>query len=99
MSKNTYVIQIGNSDDKLSQEAWADFIKSADLYIQSLRPGEVHFSGSSNPTAPWQNYCWVIELDNAMFAPLKAQLEYYARTYNQNSIALTMGTTTFITPL
>lgn len=96
----TYVIQIGNSDDKLSQSAWSQF-QSALTNLITKFGVRVHFFGSSNPTAPWQNCCMVFEhpenRDELGFKKeLESDLAFLAGCFDQDSIALTYGFTGFI---
>lgn len=93
----TAVVQIGNSDDKLTQAEWRDFWVETDA---SVRPtGRVHFAGTSSATAPWQNAAWVVELANdEMGSWLERRLADLAAKYRQNSIAMTVGHTKFVVP-
>lgn len=91
----TVTIQIGNSDNKLSQKEWSSFV--ACVYdLLRLSAWEIHFAGTSNPTAPWQNACWVFDIDEEDFFGLKQELRSIAHQYNQDSIAWTVGETEFI---
>jgi hypothetical protein len=89
----TIVIQIGNSDDKLTQKEWSYFVTRVSNTLDTLG-AEVHFSGGSAAIAPWQNYCWVVGMSSA--DDLRRRLANMAKTYNQDSIALTIGDTEFI---
>jgi hypothetical protein len=91
---STLVIQIGNSDDKLSQYAWSEFIVDIRraLFANCQR---IHFAGGSNPAERWQNYCFVAEHYGDL-APLKDTLASIRKTYSQDSVALTIGETEFI---
>ncbi len=87
----TAVIQIGNSDNKLTQKEWAEFVSDL-TYL--LHPFTCHFSGGANCAAPWQNYCWVIEMQS--LDGLRNDLAQLAKDYGQDSIALTIGDTEFV---
>lgn len=89
----TITVQIGNSDDKLTQEEWAHFIDSVGTVIRELG-WNIHFSGGSLCTAPWQNYCWVCEADSGN--NYRIVLSELAKEYRQNSIAVTVGETSFL---
>jgi hypothetical protein len=91
----TVTIQIGNSDDKLSQSKWADFIQELKT-ISITCCHQVHFTGNSHGDAPWQNFCIVAECDDLGW--IDVQLPILAKKYNQDSIACTVGTTIFLTP-
>ena len=90
----TAVIQIGNSDDKLSQFEWSEFC--ADLGHIADGSEEIHYMGGSPSNAPWQNACWVISISTAALPDLRANLAGMAKDYGQESIALTVGDTEFV---
>ena len=88
----TVVIQIGNSDDKLSQSEWSRFVNALTDLVEKCCT-HVHFSGHSQGDAPWQNYCVVAESE--ALAQLRLCLCGLAKEYRQDSIALTVGNTIF----
>ncbi len=90
----TVVVQIGNSDDKLTQREWVQFIMDTRSLVNSL--AQIHFSGGSSPTAVWQNYCIVAEARS--LNDLRSRLADLATRYRQDSIALTLGKTEFVRP-
>ena len=97
MSK-TITIQIGNSDNKLTQQEWAEYVNDLKKLTQ---PFNVHFSGGSPIDAPWQNYCTVLVLTNGQYLCvyqeiLKGMLAELCDKYRQDSIAVTTGDTEFI---
>ena len=91
----TIVVQIGNSDDKLSQRTWALFIldvkKVMELYCK-----DIHFSGGSSPTSIWQNYCIVGSVQPTLLDLVYDKLFTLTVKYKQDSIAVTTGDTKFI---
>lgn len=104
---NTVVIQIGNTDDKLSQERWAAFVGQLERAIQRL--GDVHFFGCSMPDSPWQNCCAVVEVEDLVWKNYDwASFDEWVKhvitpgladlrdRYNQDSIAMTLGHTEFV---
>lgn len=92
----TGVIQIGNSDDKLSQTDWAQFILDITLIVSRYRIHQ-HFNGFSAAESPWQNACWVIDIpDDRHLEMLHVEMGTIAQKYKQKSIALTVGDTEFI---
>jgi hypothetical protein len=95
----TLTIQLGNSDDKLTQAEWADFVKKVEGYIRSTDYCQIHFSGSSAGNAPWQNYCLVAEVPVGAINDLSYLVAKMAGRYRQESIAFTVGETEFIRPL
>lgn len=94
---NTGVIQIGNSDDKLSQKEWAKYVADVNEILQVWQL-TIHFLGHSPAHAPWQNACWVFELDTTVFPmeELRNDLSDVARRFRQDSVALTLGVTEFV---
>jgi len=52
----TVVIQIGNSDDKLTQLEWAKFVNDI-KHLVNNHAKEVHFFGGSSNWENWQNTC------------------------------------------
>ena len=95
----TVTIQIGNSDDKLKQTEWSAFVYATHKILEESE-GEIHFSATSEGSCPWQNACWVFEMDRDRFIRLMIpQLQVLCRHYKQDSIAVTVGKTQFITPV
>ena len=88
----TVTVQIGNTDNKLTQQKWSEFVKRTHYVLN--RAGSIHFSGGSPNDAPWQNYCWV--LASYSWDDTNEKLSELAREYQQDSIAVTYGDTEFI---
>lgn len=95
MSTLTYTVQIGNSDDKLPQKRWVDFLAKTSLAI-NRHAAQIHFRGNSLPIDPHQNACWVFEMDERRFQYLDADLSDLCSEFDQDSIALTEGKTYFV---
>ena len=95
--EQTITIQIGNSDDKLSQVRWHDFCHHMQSVLESEKI-ELHFSGFSYQGAPWQNACWVGVVNVDKLPSIKAALRTCAELFDQESIALTVGDTTLVRP-
>lgn len=95
MSK-TITIQIGNSDDKLTQKEWSDYVEIVKQIVE-VYALETHFFGGSSNWQPWQNVAWVIRIfsDDTMESLVRNLKEVRAE-YNQDSIAWTEGETKFI---
>lgn len=89
----TVVIQIGNSDDKLKQAEWASYVHEVSLAFIGT---QVHFSGGAECSKPWQNYCWVVNVENDVMAGMFEILQVTRRKYKQDSIAVTIGDTQFM---
>lgn len=107
----TVYISIGNSDDKLTQKRWAEYIDDVDIAVEGAgRDGRVHGRWHSAPKSPFQNACWCVEFDPAAelvtrFGQQHSRLEWFrqrlqdlARKYGQESIAWAVAETEFIAP-
>ena len=84
-------VQIGNSDDKLGQGVWNEFINHTRKTIFNY--GD-HIIGEwfSSPNAPWQNACWMFEL--SLVDDLRIELRRIAADFGQESIAFTLADAT-----
>lgn len=98
----TVYVSIGNSDDKLSQAQWAQFVQEVDASVR--HHGEVHGAWLSPPASPWQNACWCVEYAHLDAWPTqvdeqKRWLSRVAQKFHQDSIAWAeCPTTEFLTP-
>lgn len=93
----TLAVLIGNSDNRLTQKQWSEYIQAVGDAIQK-HSERIYFGGSSWPQAEWQNACWVIQPKSEPFqeAQLWEALQKIAVTFNQESIAMVSGDTQFI---
>ena len=91
----TVTICIGNSDNKLTQQEWSNFIERV-YVVMCDRSVAVHFSGFSAGDSPWQNVCWVAEVAKEDIEPLRAELKNVRERFKQDSVAFTAGETEFI---
>ena len=91
----TIIIQIGNSDDKLTQAEWSLYCRRVQAAING-HLGKIHFAGGSDYHMPWQNACWVVELGPAMADCLRAELVRVREEFRQDSLAWTEGETAFV---
>jgi hypothetical protein len=91
-------ISIGNSDDKLSQWAWANYVMAVDVALMDARdaPGSPvskrHGVWQSASASHWQNACWCVEVTDP--DELKDRLRELAGQYGQDSIAWAEAPTT-----
>ena len=89
----TITIQIGNSDDKLTQIEWSNYVSEIqDMLVDSGT--KIHFFGGSTTWSPWQNVAWVIDTNEAQ--EIAAAVGQIRKKYNQDSVAWTEGSTLFI---
>lgn len=91
----TVTVQIGNSDDKLSQKEWSAYVRDVGMCIRTLCP-DVHFFGGSPNWLEWQNVAWVFNSTKEDATALYVELVDIRKKYNQESIAWTQGNTAFI---
>lgn len=91
----TISILIGNSDDKLSQKQWAEFVGNIEYWVKKFC-SNIHFSGGSANNLPWQNYCIVFEVEKDKEIWIKENIIELKQKYNQNSIAWIDGQTIFL---
>ena len=91
----TIAIQIGNSDDKLTQREWSAFVSLVDSCIKEHSQA-IHFSGAAWGCAPWQNAAWVCEVLRSHIPSLKAHVKRARQQYRQDSVAWLEGSTEFI---
>jgi len=91
----TITIQIGNTDNKLTQQEWSDFVGCVSKEITSV-DAQVHFFGASAGWLHYQNAAWVIDTSPNESLKLLHSLVKIRKLYQQDSIAWTEGNTTFI---
>ena len=94
----TASIMIGNSDNKLTQCQWSEFVAAARAEI-SHHAQQTFFQGFSATDAPWQNACWVVSVNSDELDELKACLARLAQDNGQDSIALVLGKSELILSL
>jgi hypothetical protein len=89
----TITIQIGNSDNKLTQREWSEFVQSVGWQIAKVYQAKIHFHGGAAFDSEFQNAAWVIDAP-AMLAEENAlchRLTGIAGRFGQDSIAWTVG--------
>lgn len=92
----TVVIQIGNTDDKLTQSEWSQYVEDMSRVIE-MWATTIHFFGGSSTWEPWQNVAWVIECSQRNQLELQNELIPIIRhRFGQDSVAWTKGSTEFI---
>jgi hypothetical protein len=94
---STAVICIGNSDDKLTQAEWSEYVKDVDTFVDKWR-FNVYFRGFPASSERWQNACWVLDARDLFGEPagmaldiLRDELGRISKKYKQDSIALILG--------
>lgn len=92
----TITLQIGNTDDRLSQLEWSRYISSVSNWIQKYcetRSASIHFFGTSPGDEPWQNACWVFDISKEDEPELSVAIMKVAGIFKQDSVAWTVGNT------
>lgn len=83
-------IQIGNSDNKLTQEEWSAYVNA--VHSATIDDGiETHFFAASEGTKPWQNACWIVAIRETELDDMIRELRKIRKKYRQNSIAIVLG--------
>ena len=91
----TVTIQIGNSDNKLTQKQWSDFIRETRRVV-GRHCCHVHFDGAASFDSPWQNVCIVAEVQTIDKQPLCDALGEVRSKFYQDSAAVTFGQTKMV---
>lgn len=92
---NTIFVSIGNSDDKLAQQEWAEFVAAVDDLIQHFAP-QIYGVFYSDPASPYQNACWSFGIDDRPARVLRKSLQSLRKKFRQDSIAWNPSMTEFI---
>lgn len=88
-------VQAGNSDNKLTQQEWAEFVATIDMIVDEYQTVR-HFFGGSITWAKWQNVCWVFEIDEKHLNLLKGDLRKERTAYRQDSVCVLSGEAEFV---
>jgi hypothetical protein len=83
----TAYVSIGNSDDKLTQARWSQFVSDTSVAVRDYAMA-VHGAWLSEPASMFQNACWCLEVEDEDLADFKVALSDTARFYEQDWIAL-----------
>lgn len=95
MSVIVYV-SIGNSDDKLTQAEWSNFVLQMSTEVVS-HASTVHGAWFSLPTVRWQNACWCLEFTSeAAMMTARENTAILRKSYRQDSVAWAVATTEFL---
>lgn len=83
----TIHIAIGNTDNRLTQQEWADYATEVDRLLAE-HAHEIHGAWFSLPNAPWQNACWAFTVENGdVRVKIENGLGDLLARYRQDSIA------------
>lgn len=97
MTNQLVYVTIGNSDDNLSQRAWAAYWADVDQVVVMMA-AEVHFVGAALPCTEYQNACWSFEIPGRDLDLLTRHLSILAGRYKQHSIAVAIARVSFVGP-
>lgn len=86
-------ISVGNSDDKLTQAQWSEFVQRIGRIIDDYAT-EIHFGAVT--LAAWDNVAWLIDCTDYLAPSLKNALTEYRQIYDLDSVAWLEGETEFI---
>jgi hypothetical protein len=92
----TVTLQIGNSDDKLTQLKWSNFVSCVDKLLSDAYSVTRHFTACSPGDEMWQNACWVFTIHPNEIDEIKRELTVIRAKYEQDSAAWTEGETEFV---
>jgi len=88
-------ISVGNSDDKLSQVEWCNYIIEMTARVVAI--GHPHGQWASNPVGAYQNACWCVEFrTDAEAAEAREVAKEIREKYRQDSVAWAVAETEFI---
>jgi len=91
----TISVLIGNSDNKLTQIQWANFVFEIENAIKN-HANAIHFTGGSSWHSPWQNACFVFEIKDQKVKYLFDKITVIRTICMQDSVAIIRGKTEFI---
>lgn len=86
----TLCVSIGNTDNKLTQYEWAKFVRAVGELLQCYETMRFFFGGSET-YAPWQNVCWLVQVNDAQLPEIKASLSGIRELYKQDSAFVLWG--------
>ena len=88
-------VSIGNSDNRLTQTEWHNFVNDMKLVIQ-LNTIQIHFFGGAPNWDPWQNVAWIAELEEGRLEGIQAAITKVRERYKQDSAMVMIGEARFI---
>lgn len=91
----TVTIQIGNTDDKLTQIEWAVFVENMRSVV-GWYCEKIHFFGASSNWEQWQNAAWIAAVPEGAIEMMRKEASQVGKNFRQDSVAWTEGETKFI---
>lgn len=92
---NKIVISIGNTDNKLTQMEWSDYVSDVELIIEKMNILKHFFGGSSN-WEWWQNAAWILEVHPKDIDVFVKEIKRIREKYKQDSAFVMIGEGLFI---
>jgi hypothetical protein len=91
----TITIIAGNSDNKLTQVEWSQFLRHLGSVI-GHRASQFEFTGGPDTASPFQNFAWVIRIMDDEAVRLREDIKAIRTHFRQDAVAWIEGTTQFI---
>ena len=92
---NHIVISIGNSDNKLSQVEWNNFVVEMTECINKRIERTFFFGGASN-WEPWQNVTWIAEPTDKTLNIFLGEISTIRERWKQDSAFVLIGKGLFV---
>lgn len=86
----TVSILIGNSDNRLTQTEWNQFVRCMASALES-NCLNIHFSGGPEGWSSRQNFCWVVEMLPSDVPRVRDLVRDIRKEYGQDSAAFVIG--------
>ena len=88
-------MQIGNTDGKLTQAEWSDFVIRVKDFLDA-NGAEIHFFGAPPNYERWQNAAWIFNATATDIGEIRLGITQLRSQYGQDSVAWLEGATQFI---
>ncbi len=91
----TITVSIGNTDNKLTQAQWSEFVEHVNKAVLAFAKN-VHFFGGSANWMPWQNVAWILDCEDEKIFVFKETITFRRMQYNQESACFLESVSEFI---
>jgi hypothetical protein len=89
-------VSIGNTDNKLTQQEWNNFVTEIQDVIMLLDELQIRFFGGASNWEPWQNVAWILEGSASDIEHLHDAVKSIRRRYDQDSAFMLFGQGMFV---
>lgn len=89
------VISIGNTDNKLTQMEWSNFVVDMEICIEKYN-AQKHFFGGASNWEQWQNVAWIVECEQKAINEFLASISDVRKKWKQESAFVIVATGMFI---